>query len=210
MFNHVLQKTQILLLVIWLLFTYLSLSLPLPPQMSGCPLGRGGAMRQVTFQTIRLSKSDLQVKSSVPHLWSEFSKTMRQGIHTWTKNNTANESRTAVLRFSTETLCIAVTNTNKAAQKILPKVYLFGQHTCMPVADPGERPGGPGLPPLIFWPKWGPKKIFLETAPPHLISGFGWTPPPYYLKVWIFHCMPLRVNKWTAFRGCRHVSDTTT
>ena len=56
-------------------------------------------MRRVTFQTIRLSKPDLQVKSSVPHLWSESSKTIRQGIHTWKKNNTANESQTAVLRF---------------------------------------------------------------------------------------------------------------
>ena len=31
-------------------------------------------------------------------------------------------------------------------------------------------------PPLIFWPKWGPKQIFLETAL-----------PPTYLKVWIRH-----------------------
>ena len=84
MFNHVLQKTQLLLLFIWLLFMHLSRP-PTPPRMSGCPLGRGGAMRRVTFQTIRLSKPDLQVKSSVPHLWSESSKTIRQGIHTWKK-----------------------------------------------------------------------------------------------------------------------------
>ena len=47
-----------------------------------------------------------------------------------------------------------------------------------PVADPGERPGGPGPPPLIFRPKGDPKgrtkKIFFEAAP-----------PPAYLSVLI-------------------------
>ena len=54
------------------------------------------------------------------------------------------------------------------------------------VANPGN-PGGPLS--LIFRPNWlrpeGPKKWFLETAPPPpLISG---TPLPPYLKVWIRH-----------------------
>ena len=39
MFNHVLQKTQILLLSIWLLFMYLSLSLP--PSNEWLPIGEG-------------------------------------------------------------------------------------------------------------------------------------------------------------------------
>ena len=67
--------------------------------------------------------------------------------------------------FSTETLCIAVTNTNKAAQKILPKVYLFGQYTCMPVADPDPK---------------GRKKIFLGDCapPPPLSQGLDDRPPP--------------------------------
>ena len=85
--------------------------------------------------------------------------------------------------FSTETLCIAVTNTSKAAQKISPKVYLFGQYTCTPVADPDPK---------------GRKKIFLETPPPPLSQGLDDRPLPLpspHLKVWIFHCMPLRVNK---------------
>ena len=48
------------------------------------------------------------------------------------------------------------------------------------VAERGEVPGGPPSP-LIFRPNWGPKgpkKNFFEIVPPpHLISGFGWTPP---------------------------------
>ena len=59
-----------------------------------------------------------------------------------------------------------------------------------PVADPGKGPRGPAPP--IFRPNWGQKgrKIFfLETAPPPLISGSGWPPPPLpHLKVWICQC----------------------
>ena len=43
------------------------------------------------------------------------------------------------------------------------------------MSDPGERPRGPSLLPLIF----RPKKIFWRPAPP----------PPPYLKVWIRHCL---------------------
>ena len=54
------------------------------------------------------------------------------------------------------------------------------------VADPGQRPGEWGRPPLILRPNWGPRaenKIFADRAPP--------PPPPLlpYLQVWIGHCM---------------------
>ena len=54
------------------------------------------------------------------------------------------------------------------------------------VADQGRGPGGP---PPIFRPKWGPKgrRNSFGRPPPPLISGSGWPPPPSptYLKVWI-------------------------
>ena len=43
-------------------------------------------------------------------------------------------------------------------------------------ADPGEGPGGPAPPPLIFRPNGGAKGLiflFFEAAPPPLISGSG-------------------------------------
>ena len=62
---------------------YLSLSPPLPPRMSGCPLGRGGAMRRVTFQTIWLSKPDLQVQNRLypTHAQSFQSRYVKEYIH---------------------------------------------------------------------------------------------------------------------------------
>ena len=44
----------------------------------------------------------------------------------------------------------------------------------------GSRRGGPG------GPKKGPKKVFLETAPPAYLRV--WITPPPYLKVWIRQC----------------------
>ena len=70
----------------------------------------------------------------------------------------------------------------------------------MAVADLGEGPGG-AVPPLIFFnfktklrPE-GPKKIFLETAPPPPLSEGLDDLPPSHLKVWICHCMVQFVSK---------------
>ena len=41
------------------------------------------------------------------------------------------------------------------------------------VEDPGEEPGGGHFPPLIFRGLKGPKKIFGDLPPPHLISEYG-------------------------------------
>ena len=45
----------------------------------------------------------------------------------------------------------------------LPGFPFMGRFRGLSVADPGEGPGGP-------------KKLFLESAPP---------PPPHYLRVWM-------------------------
>ena len=62
----------------------------------------------------------------------------------------------------------------------------------------GRDPGGAGHP-FIFRPNRDPKgrKIFWETGSslPHLRVWRTWTPPPHYLKVWIWHCYaPINVN----------------
>ena len=58
------------------------------------------------------------------------------------------------------------------------------------MADPGEGPGGPGLPPPLFLDQTkaprAEKKAFKTAAPP-LSQGLDDRPPPY-LKVWIRHC----------------------
>ena len=56
------------------------------------------------------------------------------------------------------------------------------------VADPGERPGGPG-PPLIFRPNKARRveKNFWRPAPP-LYLRVWMIAPPSCLKVWIQHC----------------------
>ena len=150
MFNHVLQKTQILLLSIWLLFMYLSLSPPpllkwVAAHWGGVELWDGWHFRLLDFLNKIYRCRVVCTPSS-----SESSKTIRQGIRMWTKNNTANESQTAVLRFFHWNTLYSSHKYKYDGTKILRNVYLFDPHTCM----------------------------------------------------------PLRVNKWTAFWGCHHVSDT--
>ena len=66
----------------------------------------------------------------------------------------------------------------KVPPRILIHLFII-YHSAL--ADPGEGPGGAG-PLLIFRPNWGPKNIFLETAP--LLFLRVWmtadaiTPPP--------------------------------
>ena len=72
------------------------------------------------------------------------------------------------------------------------------------VVGPGE---GPGWPPLIFRPNWGPKdwqNFFLETRPPPpLISGSGWlSPPPLSEGL----DLPLRVTMVATFLELNNLS----
>ena len=57
------------------------------------------------------------------------------------------------------------------------------------VADPGEGPGGAGLPPPLFLDQTedrSPEKnLFRRPSPPYLRD---WMTAPPYLKVWIRHC----------------------
>ena len=59
------------------------------------------------------------------------------------------------------------------------------QQNLIPVVDPGES--SPYF--LIKLRPEGPKKIFLETAPPPPPLLDDW--PPLYLKVWIWHWIQL-------------------
>ena len=59
------------------------------------------------------------------------------------------------------------------------------------VADPGERPGGPGPP--LFLDQTKARRVeknFLETCPPPppLYLRVWMITPPSDLKVWIWHC----------------------
>ena len=61
------------------------------------------------------------------------------------------------------------------------------------VADPGEGPGGAGLPsPPLFLDQTearSPEKIYLgDHPPPSYLRDWMTAPPPPYLKVWIRHC----------------------
>ena len=60
----------------------------------------------------------------------------------------------------------------------------------MPVADPGEGPGGPAtpLPPLFLDQTEAPKNFLGDQAPAPLSKGRDdQTPLPHPLKVWIQH-----------------------
>ena len=65
------------------------------------------------------------------------------------------------------------------------------------MADPREGPGGRGSP-LSFRPNRDPKgrkTFFGDWLPPTPSKGLEDLDPPYYLKVWIWHCYaPINVN----------------
>ena len=140
--------------------------------MSGCPLGRAGAMRQVTFQTTNVLDFLNQISRCrivcTPSS-SESSKTIRQGIRMWTKNNTANESQTAVWRFFHWNTLYSSHKYKKGGTKNITKsllvwsVYMY--------ASGGSR-------------SEGPKKNF-----------FG-DPPPHYLRVWMTALSPSPPPIW--------------
>ena len=69
---------------------------------------------------------------------------------------------------------LALKKTNKHNRKKLTQKGIIA------VEDPGEEPGGPTFRHL-FLEAWRGRKKFLETSPPphpHLISEYGWPPPP--------------------------------
>ena len=67
---------------------------------------------------------------------------------------------------------LVLKKTNKHNRKKLTQKGIIAME------DPGEEPGGPTFR-LLFLEAWRGRKKFLETSPPpHLISQYGWPPPP--------------------------------
>ena len=94
-------------------------------------------------------------------------------------------------------ICEGFTTPKVWEWKIFPgvkdKSYLFIYHM-KAVVDPGEGPGGAGLPPVFLNQTEARRAdeffFFWDRPFPCLILGSGWPPPPPsppYLTVWIHH-----------------------